>query len=80
MTNGTVYNSCTDQTKTTASLVIVLVHVVSRIKISGPGENNFVKWKGTFRSDQPDQIRSVSVEGPHTRPSQLGQGETITAA
>ena len=53
MTNGTVHYSCTDQTKATASLVIVLV---SRIKMSGPGENNFVKWKGTFRSDRPDQI------------------------
>ena len=47
-----VHSSCTDQTKATASLVIVLV---SRIQISGPGEDNFVKWKGTFRSDR--QIR-----------------------
>ena len=79
VTNGTVYYSVTDQTKATASWVIVPVHVVSRIQISGPGENNFVKWKGTFRSDRPHQIRSVSVKGPHTWPSQLGQGETITA-
>ena len=28
--------------------VIVLV---SRIQKSGTGENNFVKWRGTFRSD-----------------------------
>ena len=54
---------CTDQTKATASLVIVLV---SRIQISSPGENNFVKWKGAFRSDQPDQFRSVSVKGSHS--------------
>ena len=32
---------------------------VSRIQIIGPGENNFVKWKETFRSDRLDQIRSV---------------------
>ena len=57
-----VHSSCTEQTKATASLVIVLV---SRIQISGPGENNFVKWKGTFRSDQ--QIRSVSVKGSHSQ-------------
>ena len=65
-----VHSSCTDQTKATASLVIVLV---SRIQISGPGENNFVKWKETFRSDRLDQIRSVSVKGSHS------QGETIRA-
>ena len=55
---------CTDQTKATASLVIVLV---SSIQISGSGENNFVKWKGTFRSDRLDQIRSVSVKGSHSQ-------------
>ena len=54
----------------TASLVIVLV---SRIQIIGPGENNFVKWKEIFRSDRLDQIRSVSVKGSHSR------GETIRA-
>ena len=70
MPSGTVHSSCTDQTKATESLVIVLV---SRIQISGPGENNFVKWKGTFRSDRPDQFRSVSVKGSHS------QGETIRA-
>ena len=64
MPSGTVHSSCTDQTKTTASLVIVLV---SRIQISGPGENNFVKWKGTFRFDRPDQFRSVSVKGSHSQ-------------
>ena len=59
-----------DQTKATASLVIVLV---SRKQIIGPGENNFVKWKETFRFDRLDQIRSVSVKGSHS------QGETIRA-
>ena len=44
-----------------------------RIQISGPGENNFVKWKGTFRSDRLGQIRSISVKGSHS------QGETIRA-
>ena len=68
--SGTVHSSCTDQTKATASLVIVLV---SRIHMSGPGENNFVKRKGAFRSDSPDQIRSVPVKGSHS------QGTTIRA-
>ena len=31
-------------------LVIVLV---SRVQKSSTGDNNFVKWKGTFRSDRP---------------------------
>ena len=47
MPSGTV-QSGTDQTKATASLVIVLV---SRIQISIPGENNFVKWKGEETAD-----------------------------
>ena len=47
--------------------------LVSRIQIIGPGENNFVKWKETFRSDRLDQIRSVSVKDSHS------QGETIRA-
>ena len=34
---------------------------------------NFVKWKETFRSDRPDQFRSVWVKGLHS------QGETIRA-
>ena len=29
------------------------------------GENNFVKWKGTFRSDR--QVRSVSIKGSHSQ-------------
>ena len=54
--------------------------LVSRIQIIGPGENNFVKWKETFRFNRLDQIRSVSanwllvsVKDSHS------QGETIRA-
>ena len=47
--------------------------LVSRIQIIGPEENNFVKWKETFRSDRLDQIRSVSVKGSHS------QGGTVRA-
>ena len=43
---------------------------VSRIQIIGPGENNFVKWKETFRSDRLDQIRSVSVKARIAKASQ----------
>ena len=50
MPNGTVHSGCTDPTQATARLVIVLA---SRIQKSGTGDNNFVKWKGTFRSDRP---------------------------
>ena len=45
--NVTVHSGCTHPTQATARLVIVLV---SRIQKSGTGNNNFVKWKGTFRS------------------------------
>ena len=48
--NGIVQSSWTDPTQTTAHLVIVLE---SRIQKSGTGDNNFVKWKGTFRSNRP---------------------------
>ena len=41
--SGTVHFSRTDQIKATASLVIVLV---SRIQISGPGENNLISQMG----------------------------------
>ena len=44
------HSSCTDPTQATARLVIVFV---SRIQNSGTGDNNFVKWKRTFRSDRP---------------------------
>ena len=47
--NGTVHSDCTDPTQATARLVIVLV---SRMQKRGVGDNNFVKLKGTFRSDQ----------------------------
>ena len=48
--DGTVHFGCTDPTQATAHLVIVLA---SRIQKSGTGNNDFVKWKGTFRSDRP---------------------------
>ena len=47
--NGTVYSGCIDQAQDTARLVIVLV---SRMQKSVTGDNNFVKWKGTFWSDR----------------------------
>ena len=47
--NGTVHIRCTDPTQDTTHLVIVLV----RIQKSGTGDNDFVKWKGAFRSDRP---------------------------
>ena len=51
--NGTVHSGCTDPTQTTTRFVIVLV---SRIQKSGTGNNNFVKWKGTFnRNDRTGQ-------------------------
>ena len=48
--NGTVHFGCTDPTQATAHLVIVLA---SRIQKSSTGDNNVVKWKGTFWSDRP---------------------------
>ena len=48
--NGTVHFACTDPTQAAARLVIVLV---SRRQKIDTGVNNFVKWKGTFRSDRP---------------------------
>ena len=60
--NGTVHSACTDPTKATARLVIVLE---SRIQKSGIGDNNFVKWKGTFRSDRtkcPDRSKWITFK------------------
>ena len=48
--NETVHSGCTNLTQTTAVLVIV---PVSRIQKSGTGDNNFLKWKGTFQSNLP---------------------------
>ena len=48
--NGTVHFACTDPTQADARSVIVLV---SRRQKIDTGDNNFVKWKGTFRSDRP---------------------------
>ena len=47
-----VHSSCTDPTQATARLVLVLV---SRIQESGSGNNDFVKWKGTCRSERPNR-------------------------
>ena len=49
MSSGAVHSGCTDATQATARLVIVLL---SRIQKSDTGDNNFVKWKGTFGSDR----------------------------
>ena len=46
--NRPVHSGCTDPTQATPCLVIILV---SRIQKSSTGDNNFVKWKGTFWSD-----------------------------
>ena len=53
MPNGTVHSDCTDPTQGTARLVIVLV---SRMQKRGAGDNNFVKLKGTFRSDRRNDL------------------------
>ena len=49
MSNGTVHSGCANPTQATARLVIVLVNMIQK---SGPGDNNFVKWKGTFPTDR----------------------------
>ena len=63
--NRTVHSSCTDPTQATTRLVIILV---SRIQKSGTGDNNFVKWKGTFQSDWlkwPDWSKRTTLKaGP----------------
>ena len=48
--NGTVHFACTDPTQAAARSVIVLVRRRQKIDT---GDNNFVKWKETFRSDRP---------------------------
>ena len=52
LTKIPVHSSCTDPTHTPAHFVIVLVR---RIQQSCPVDNNFVKWKVTFWSDQTRQ-------------------------
>ena len=49
MPNGTVPSGCTDPTQATTRLVIF----ISMIQKKRYWDNNFVKWKGTFRSDLP---------------------------
>ena len=48
--NGSLHSGCIDPTQATARLVIVLV---TRIQGSSTGNNNFVKWKETFRFYRP---------------------------
>ena len=60
--NGSVHSACTDPTQATARLVIVLV---ARIQCSSTGDNNFVKWKGTFRSNRrkwPDRWKRTTFK------------------
>ena len=63
--NGSVHSGCIDPTQATARLVIVLV---TRIQGSSTGNNNFVKWKRTFRSYRPKWLdrwkRTVFKAGP----------------
>ena len=49
MPSGAVHSGYTDPTQATARLVILLA---SRIQKSDTGDNNFVKWKGTFVSNR----------------------------
>ena len=49
MPNGTVPSGCIDPTQATTRLVIF----ISMIQKKRYWDNNFVKWKGTFRSDLP---------------------------
>ena len=53
MPNGTEHSGCIDPTQATARQARLVIVLVSRIQKSGTGNNNFVKWKGTFRSDRP---------------------------
>jgi len=57
--NGTVHSGCTDPTQATARFFIVLV---SRIQNSGTGDNNFVKWKGTFHFFPTEMTGPVKVD------------------
>ena len=61
--NGTrVYYGCTDQAKATTRLLIVLV---SRMQKSDAGDNNFDKWKGTFR---PTEMTAPVKVDPNPNP------------
>ena len=65
MPNGTVHSGCTHPTQTTTRLVIVLL---SRIQKSVSGDNNFVKWKGTFWSDLPPPLNDQTGQsGPPSK-------------
>ena len=56
---------CTDPTQATARLVIVLV---SRIQKSGTGDNNLVKWKGTFLSDRSKWTTHLQIQFGRSKP------------
>ena len=63
MPSGTVHSGCTDPTQAIALFVIVLANRI--IQMSGSGNNNLVKWTGTFqyptdRNDQTGQCRPPS--------------------
>ena len=56
MPNGTVHSGCTEQTQL-SHCMFGFVLESSRIRKTCTVDNNFVKWKGTFWSDSPnDQI------------------------
>ena len=57
-----LHSACTDPTQATGHLVIVLV---SRIQKSSTEDNSFVKLKGTFWSDLPNNQTSQS--GPPSK-------------
>ena len=52
------------QTQPKPQHVIVLV---SRIQKSSTGNNNFVKWRGTFRSDRKKTFRAGPEYSGHTK-------------
>ena len=58
MLNDMVHLGCTDQTQATVHLVIVL----PRIRKSGTGDDNFLKWEGTLmtRPVKEDHLQSWS--------------------
>ena len=59
--NGTVHSGCTNPTQATISLMVIVL--VSRIQNSGTADNNFGKWKRTFRSDRPNEMtRPVTMD------------------
>ena len=72
--NGKVHSGCTDPTQATARLDIVLA---SRKQKSGTGDNDFVQWKGTFRSNRPkwkDRSKWTTFKGgPKSVPVEMNR-------